>query len=128
LTADERALLDRFVDAHNHADAAALSAILREDARQSMPPHLLWYDGREAMVTLFGSYIHPSSPHYPGQLRFVATAANRQPAATTYLRRTGDSEYRLLGLNVLDIDGGLVTGITSFGTDLLRTLGIPQTL
>jgi RNA polymerase sigma-70 factor (ECF subfamily) len=128
LTAEDRVLLDRFVDAHNRADAAALSAILREDARQSMPPHLLWYDGREALVTLFGSYVYPSSPHYPGQLRFVATAANRQPAATTYLRRTGDSEYRLLGLNVLEIDDGLVTGITSFGTDLLGTLGISQTL
>ena len=128
LTAEERTLLDRFVDAHNRADAAALSAILREDARQSMPPHLLWYDGRDAMVTLFDNYIHPSSPHYPGQLRFVPTAANRQPAAATYLRRTGDTAYRLLGLNVLEIEGGLVTGITSFGTDLLGALGIPQTL
>ena len=128
LTDAERSLLERFVDAHNRADVAGLSALLREDARQTMPPHLLWYDGREAMLALFANYIRPTSMHYPGALRFVATAANRQPAVATYLKRAGDSEYRLLGLNVLETDGGLITGITSFGTQLLERLGVPQTL
>jgi RNA polymerase sigma-70 factor (ECF subfamily) len=127
-TDEERQLLERFVEAHNRADVAALSALLREDARQTMPPHLLWYQGRDAMVTLFANYIRPDSMHYPGELRFVAMAANRQPAAATYLRRTGDSEFRLLGLNVLEIEDGLVTGITSFGTGLLGNLGLPPTL
>jgi len=93
-----------------------------------MPPHLLWYDGREAMVTVFARYIHPASPNYPGQLRFVAAAANRQPAVAVYLRREGDDRYRLLGLNVLEVEKGQVSAITSFGVQLLGAFGLPRTL
>jgi RNA polymerase sigma-70 factor, ECF subfamily len=127
-TDDERSVLRRFMDAHDRADVAAFAALLREDARQAMPPHLLWYDGREAMMTLFARYIHPTSPNYPGHLRFVATAANRQPAVAVYLRREGDDRYRLLGLNVLEVEDGLVSAITSFGVELLGAFGLPQTL
>jgi RNA polymerase sigma-70 factor, ECF subfamily len=125
---DERSVLRRFMDAHNRADVAAFAALLREDARQAMPPHLLWYDGREAMVTVFARYIHPASPNYPGRLRSVPAAANRQPAAAVYLRREGDDRYRLLGLNVLEVEKGQVSAITSFGVQLLGAFGLPQTL
>jgi RNA polymerase sigma-70 factor, ECF subfamily len=127
-TDDERSVLRRFMDAHDRADVAAFAALLREDARQAMPPHLLWYDGREAMVTLFARYIHPTSPNYPGQLRCVPTAANRLPAVAVYLRREGDDRYRLLGLDVLEIQGGQISAITSFGVQLLGAFGLPQTL
>ncbi|HEV8651618.1 MAG TPA: sigma-70 family RNA polymerase sigma factor [Actinomycetes bacterium] len=127
-TDDERSVLRRFMDAHDRADVAAFAALLREDARQAMPPHPLWYDGREAMVTLFDRYIHPTSPNYPGRLRCVPTAANRQPAVAVYVRREGDDRYRVLGLNVLEIENGLVSAITSFGVQLLGAFGLPQTL
>jgi RNA polymerase sigma-70 factor, ECF subfamily len=113
-TDEERAVLQRFVDAHDRADVAAFAALLREDVRQAMPPHLLWYEGRDAIATRFARYIDPDSPEYPGQVRLVPTVANRQPAAVTYLRRPDDSEHRLAGLNVLDVEGGLVVGIVSF--------------
>jgi RNA polymerase sigma-70 factor (ECF subfamily) len=125
---EERSVLRRFMDAHDRADVAAFAALLREDARQAMPPHLLWYDGRKAMVTVFARYIHPASPNYPGQLRFVAAAANRQPAVAVYLRREGDDRYLLLGLNVLEVEKGQVSAITSFGVQLLGAFGLPQTL
>jgi RNA polymerase sigma-70 factor, ECF subfamily len=125
---DERSVLRRFMDAHDRADVAAFAALLRADARQAMPPHLLWYDGREAMVTVFARYIHPASPNYPGQLRSVAAAANRQPAVAVYLRREGDDRYRLLGLNVLEVEEGQISAITSFGVQLLGAFGLPRTL
>jgi RNA polymerase sigma-70 factor, ECF subfamily len=125
---DERSVLRRFMDAHDRADVAAFAALLREDARQAMPPHLLWYDGREAMVTVFARYIHPASPNYPGELRFVAAAANRLPAVAVYLRREGDHRYRLLGLNVLEVEEGQISAITSFGVQLLGAFGLPRTL
>lgn len=112
-------MLQRFVDAHDRADVAAFAALLREDVRQAMPPHPLWYMGRDAIATRFARYIDSASPEYPGQVRLVPTAANRQPSAVTYLRRPGDSEHRLAGLNVLDVEGGLVVGIVSFGVELL---------
>jgi RNA polymerase sigma-70 factor (ECF subfamily) len=68
------------------------------------------------------------SPEYPGHLRVIPTAANRQPAMATYLRRPDDSDYRLAGLNVLDVEDGLVVGIVSFGVELLEAFGLPPTL
>jgi RNA polymerase sigma-70 factor, ECF subfamily len=127
-TDQERAVLQRFMDAHDRADVTAFAALLRDDVRQSMPPHLLWYDGRVSVAANFARYIDPGSPVYPGHLRMVPTAANRQPAAAVYLRRPDDSTYRLLGLSVLDIEDGLVVGIVSFGLDLLEAFGLPPTL
>jgi hypothetical protein len=46
----------------------------------------------------------------------------------TYLRRPDDSDYRLAGLNVLDVEDGLVVGIVSFGVELLEAFGLPPTL
>jgi len=116
------------MDAHDRGDVAGFTALLRADVHQ-MPPYLLWYEGgRDAVAAIFARYIDPGSPEYPGRLRLVPTAANRQPAAAGYLRRPGDTEYRLLGLDVLDVQGGLVVGIVSFGVDLLGAFGLPQTL
>jgi RNA polymerase sigma-70 factor, ECF subfamily len=127
-TDDERAVLERFIDAHDRADVAAFAALLREDVRQTMPPFLFWFDGRDALASAFARYIDSRNPDYPGKLRLVPTAANRQPAAATYLRGAGDSAYRLIGLNVLDVDDGSIAGITSFGEPLLRRFGLPPTL
>ena len=127
-TEEERAVLRRFMEAHDRADVAAFSALLAEDARQAMPPNPLRYEGREALLTLFANYISPESIHYPGPLRRTPTAANRQPASATYLRRRGDDEFRLLGLDVLEIRDGLVVNITSFGGSLLTGFGLPPTL
>jgi RNA polymerase sigma-70 factor (ECF subfamily) len=127
-TEEERSVLERFMDAHDRADVAAFTALLREDARQTMPPYPLWYDGRGAMATVFARYIDPASPNYPGQLRLVATAANRLPAVAFYLRRAGDSRYRLLGLDVLEIQDGRVSRIISYGVDLLGAFGLASTL
>lgn len=127
-TDDERAVLERFIDAHDRADVAAFAALLREDVRQTMPPFLFWFDGRDALASAFARYIDPRNPEYPGNLRLVPTAANRQPAAAAYLRSAGESTYRLIGLNVLDMDDGLIAGIISFGEPLLRRFGLPPTL
>jgi RNA polymerase sigma-70 factor (ECF subfamily) len=127
-TDEERAVLRRFMDAHDRADVVAFSALLAEDARQAMPPNPLRYEGREALVTLFANYIHPDSIHYPGELRRVESAANRQPASATYLRRRRDTEFRLLGLDVLELREGRVAGITSFGAPLLGRFGLSPTL
>ena len=55
-------------------------------------------------------------------------AANRQPAAAAYLRFHGESEYRLMGLNVLRIEGGEIVAIDSFTPELISAFGLPPTL
>jgi RNA polymerase sigma-70 factor (ECF subfamily) len=128
-TEDERALVARYVDAHERRDFAAVAALLREDARLTMPPTPSWFEGREAIVGLFRMWIDPESPEYVGEVRRVAVGANAQPAFAGYLRRPGDSEYRALGLEVLRIEEGTVQEITMFvSTGYFPAFGLPPTL
>jgi RNA polymerase sigma-70 factor, ECF subfamily len=89
-----------------------------------MPPAPLWFDGREAIAKLFATF--PIG--WQGDIRMVTTAANRQPAAATYLRRHGESVYRLVALIVLRVESGQITQMTTFSGHLLRGLGLAPTL
>jgi RNA polymerase sigma-70 factor, ECF subfamily len=122
---EERELLRRYVDAHERADADALAELLREDARLTMPPHPTWYAGRDAIMIAARQGFDPGFGH----LRTVVAGANRQSAAAHYLRRPGESEYGPLALDVLRIEGGRVTEITSFvSPELFGAFGLPPTL
>jgi RNA polymerase sigma-70 factor (ECF subfamily) len=128
-TAAERRLLERYMDATDRADVAALTALLREEVRLTMPPYPTWFLGRQEVATAFALSTDPHSPTYLGQFRTLATAANRQPALAGYVRRPGDSEFRALGLDVLRLEGDLVVEITRFvGADLFPAFGLPPTL
>jgi RNA polymerase sigma-70 factor (ECF subfamily) len=122
---EERELLRRYVDAHERADVDALAALLREDARLTMPPHPTWYAGREAIVIASEKGFDPEFGH----LRSVVAGANLQPAAAHYLRRPGEPEHRPLALDVLRIEGGSVAEITSFvSPELFPAFGLPAAL
>ena len=125
---EERALLQRYVDAHERADIAGLAALLRDDALLTMPPQPLWYRGRDVIATFLAQAIEPASPDYIGHFRLVPTRANRQPAAANYLRRPGDSAYRALALDVLRVEEGKVVEIVAFPADLFPAFGLPPTL
>ena len=129
LTTAETTLLERYMDATDRADVAALTALLREEARLTMPPYPTWFGGRAEIATAFALSTDPNSPAYLGQFRTLATAANRQPAVAGYVRRPGDTEYRALGLDVLRLEGDLVIEITRFvRADLFQAFGLPPTL
>jgi RNA polymerase sigma-70 factor (ECF subfamily) len=128
-TTAERKLLERYMDATDRADVVALTALLREEVRLTMPPYPTWFQGREEIATAFALSTDPSSPTYLGQFRTLATAANRQLAVAAYVRRPGDSEYRALGVDVLRLEGDLVVEITRFvNADLFAAFGLPPTL
>ncbi|HEV2415149.1 MAG TPA: sigma-70 family RNA polymerase sigma factor [Candidatus Dormibacteraeota bacterium] len=124
-TNEEQALLQRFMDAFERADAASLTSILREDARLTMPPALMWFDGRDSVMGLYRQLLGPDSF---GDFKLVATAANRQPAAVSYLRARGKREYRLTGLNVLRIVEGAIAEVTAFRPDLCTVFNLPRSL
>jgi RNA polymerase sigma-70 factor (ECF subfamily) len=128
-TTAERVLLERYMDATDRADVAALTALLREEALLTMPPFPTWFQGRADIATAFEFSTDPKSPSYLGQLRTVETAANRQPAVAAYVRRPGDSEYRALGIDVLRLKRDLVVEITRFiRADIFAAFGLPPTL
>jgi RNA polymerase sigma-70 factor (ECF subfamily) len=124
-TDEERELLRRYVEAHERADAEELAALLREDAFLTMPPHPVWYAGREAIMIAMRQGFDPDF----GRLRTLVAAANMQPAAAHYLRAPGESDYRPLALDVLRLEGGRVAEIDSFVfPDLFPAFGLPPTL
>jgi RNA polymerase sigma-70 factor, ECF subfamily len=128
-TTAERKLLERYMDATDRADAGALTTLLREEVRLTMPPYPTWFQGRGDIATAFNLSTDPGSPTYLGRLRTLATAANRQPAVAAYVMKAGDSEYRPLGIDVLRLEGGLVIEITRFvNADLFAAFGLPPTL
>lgn len=122
----ERAALQTFMDAFERRDADALAAILREDARQMMPPAALWFEGSASIIALHRA--GPFAPESKGDFRMLPTAANRQPAAACYFRPPGASEHRLVGLNVLRIEGGKIAEIASFGPELCAAFSLAPTL
>jgi RNA polymerase sigma-70 factor (ECF subfamily) len=124
-TQEESELLRRYLEAHERADVEALGALLRDDARLTMPPHPVWYLGREAILIASAQGFDPAF----GQLRSVATAANLQPAAAHYLRAPGESEHRPLAIDVLRVERGQLVEITSFVSPrLFAAFGLPASL
>jgi RNA polymerase sigma-70 factor (TIGR02960 family) len=120
---EERALLEGFIDAHERADAAAAAALARKDIRVTMPPRPWCFDGLEAIRPLLERGLTG-----PGDWRLLPTRANRQPAAASYLREPGDSEFRAFKLDVLRIEGGAIAEITTFDPRLFPAFDLPPTL
>ena len=58
----------------------------------------------------------------------MAATANRLPAAASYLRRPGDTEFRLFKLDILRIVDGKIAEITTFGGTQIEAFGLPETL
>jgi RNA polymerase sigma-70 factor (ECF subfamily) len=116
-TEQERAALQRFMEAFDRTDVTAIAELLREDARATMPPHPMWHQGRDAIVTAIAVGMDPATPAFMGEWRSVVTGANLQPAIAFYLRPPGGSEFRAFAVDLLCIEDGLVTEMASYSGD-----------
>jgi RNA polymerase sigma-70 factor (ECF subfamily) len=124
-TPAERELLDRFIDAHERRDAVAVAAIAAADIRVTMPPYPWLYDGLDSIAPLLERAFGDGRD---GDWRLVPTMANRMPAAASYLRRWGDTEFRSFKLDVLRVADDRVVEITTFGPHLFPEFGLSATL
>ncbi|GGT02572.1 RNA polymerase sigma factor [Planobispora rosea] len=123
-TAEEMAVVQRYIDALEKADPSLLPGLLREDVYQTMPPAPMWILGREAFLAAWTPAMVGEGSW--GDWRLVATRANRQPAVAAYLRRPVDSLYRPYWIAVLRIEDGLIAQITTYGRDLFPAFGLPD--
>ncbi len=106
LTAEaERTLVDRYMRAWEQSDVDALVALLRRDARLSMPPLLEWYEGTDAIA---GFFRWATGARGRGPYRFVPTRANGGPAFAIY------AHGQPFVLQVVEADGAGIRQITSF--------------
>jgi RNA polymerase sigma-70 factor (TIGR02960 family) len=124
LSETERALLEGFIETHERGDTAAAAALLAEDVRVTMPPQPAVYDGIEALRPLWRTAFEEGM----GDWRLVPTRANRLPAAASYLRRPGDSEYRAFKIDVIRVRDGRIAEVTTFGSRLFAQFGLAETL
>jgi RNA polymerase sigma-70 factor (ECF subfamily) len=122
LSADERELLGRYVDAFERYDIDALTALIHEDATQSMPPFDLWLRGREDIFTWwFGPGIGCR-----GSRLVPAPAANGSPAYGQY-KPSPSGGYEPWALQVIELSNAGIGELTFFlDTETLFPLfGLP---
>jgi RNA polymerase sigma-70 factor (ECF subfamily) len=106
----DRELLDRYVQAFERYDIDALTALIHEDATQSMPPYDLWLSGRDAIFTWWlGPGIGCS-----GSRVIPTMAANGSPAFGQYKPSESGAGYDPWALQVLEIAGGRIVELTFF--------------
>jgi len=125
-TEGERELLRRYIEATERKDAGAFVAMMREDARFTMPPEPGVWSGAEAIVAMWieGGI---DTPEF-GEMRCVVTRANRQPAVACYRRRPGEDAFSPMAIDVLRIEEGLIADIVTFGPEVFPDFGLPPAL
>jgi RNA polymerase sigma-70 factor, ECF subfamily len=105
---EKRALLRRYVDAFERYDMDALTALLHEDAKWSMPPYALWLRSHEDVVRwCLGPGIGCRGS------RLVPTMANGAPAFGQYKPAAGGG-HEPWSLQVLEMSGDRISSITFF--------------
>ncbi len=125
LADSDRELLERYVTAFERYDMEALTALIREDSIQSMPPYDLWLRGREH---LFAWWLGPGIG-CRGSRVLPAPAANGAPTFGQY-KVDPAGGYAPWALQVLRLSDAGIAEITFFlGTDRLFPLfGLPAHL
>jgi RNA polymerase sigma-70 factor, ECF subfamily len=106
----DTALLERYVEAFERYDMDALTALIHEDATQSMPPYDLWLRGRDDILTW---WIGPGKTC--ANSRVVPTlTANGSPAFGQYRPVPGGVGYEPWALQVIELSGGRIAELTFF--------------
>jgi RNA polymerase sigma-70 factor (ECF subfamily) len=123
LDAEQQALLERYVAAFEAYDMDAITSLLHEDAKQSMPPYEMWLLGREDILRWWTG---------PGigckGSRLIATDANGLPAFGQYRPSGPGGSFEPWALQVLELSDGQIVGFTAFlDTERLFPLfGLPS--
>ena len=125
LDASDRALLERYVDAFEDYDIDALTALIEEDARQSMPPFDMWLSGRDDILKWwFGPGIGCE-----GSRVVPVGYANGSPAFGQYKPSPGGG-HEPWALQVLELRDGRIAEFTFFldTESLFPLFGLPPRL
>jgi RNA polymerase sigma-70 factor (ECF subfamily) len=106
----ERELLARYVEAFEAYDLDRLTALLREDATQSMPPYDMWLSGRDDVLRWwFGPGIGCS-----GSRVLPVGRANGSPAFAQYKPDPDGDGYVAWAIQVVELRDGRVGELTFF--------------
>jgi RNA polymerase sigma-70 factor (ECF subfamily) len=124
LDAAQRALVGRYVDAFERYDLDSLVSLLHEEATQSMPPFDLWLRGPGQLRAWW------SGPGIECRgSRLLPVTANSSPAFGQYRPSGPGGRHEPFALQVLELSGDRIIGITSFlDPRLFPLFGLPAHL
>jgi RNA polymerase sigma-70 factor (ECF subfamily) len=103
-------LLARYVAAFESYDMDALTTLIHEDAKQSMPPFDLWLAGRDDILAW---WVGPGNTCRNSRV-IPTTAANGAPAFGQYRPVPGGEGYEPWALQVIEIEDGKIVELTFF--------------
>jgi len=123
---EDREMLERYVKAFEAYDLEALTALIHEDAVQSMPPYDLWLSGRD---DIFAWWYGPGIG-CKGSRVVPTRAANGSPAFGQYKQSESGSGFDPWALQVLEIADGCIAELTFFldTQRLFPLFGLPPRL
>ena len=105
----DRAMLERYVAAFERYDLKALTSLIREDAKQSMPPYDMWLSGRDDVLSWwFGPGIGCK-----GSRVLRPESANGMPTFGQY-KPSPNGGYDPWALQVLELKDGRIVEFTFF--------------
>ncbi len=120
-----REIVDRFVNAWEHADVDAVVAMLTDDATIAMPPQPTWYRGRDAVATFLRTVALAARNRW----RLLPVTANGQLAFGEYRWNEATGHFVGEAVCVLTLADALIVDITAFrGPGLLANFGLPEQL
>ncbi len=123
ISADQKALLARYVDAFERYDIPLLVSLLRDDAVMTMPPYDFWLQGPVEM----GRWFLGVGIGCRGS-RLVATAANGCGAFGSY-RLDPAGGHEAWSIQVVEVSADRIVGHHNFlDTDLFAAFGLPSHL
>jgi RNA polymerase sigma-70 factor, ECF subfamily len=109
LSEADRAMLERYVAAFERYDVTALTSLIQEDARQSMPPYDMWLSGRDDILAWwFGPGIGCQ-----GSRVIPTVSANGMPTFGQY-KPSPNGGYDPWALQVLELKDGRIGEFTFF--------------
>jgi RNA polymerase sigma-70 factor (ECF subfamily) len=109
LDAADLELLTRYVAAFEAYDMDALTELIQEDAKQSMPPFDLWLRGRDDILTWWAG----PGAGCSGSRVIPTISANGSPAFGQY-KPAADGGFDPWALQVLEIEDGRIVEFTFF--------------
>jgi RNA polymerase sigma-70 factor (ECF subfamily) len=119
--AEERVLLERFIEVWDRVDIEGLVELLREDAVLAMPPEPVWFSGARAVGEFFATV--------PGdgdltRVKLVPTRANLRPALAAYF------DGQAYGIMVFELRDGRIAEIVGFAevAKSFDRFGLPERL
>jgi RNA polymerase sigma-70 factor (ECF subfamily) len=120
-------LLGQYIAAFEAYDMDKLVELFTAEAIFEMPPFDGWYQGPENIVALSKTHCPAEGP---GDMRFLRTIANGQPAAALYMLNRETGAHEEFQLHVLEISAGGVSHVVAFhaGDGMFEKFGLPASL